>query len=578
MSLTLTLVHCVCFPFRPCLFVHGLTPFISNLCKKLQYGHARYCEVTDVLSGAWCHTPTSAGAKTIVCHTCTEMLEVISSTATASSATGVEGSASIEVMLRELKVQKCFPGQYEGGSSGGGSVFRKETSNSSDDPSLLSEPFHFTKAKAVPAKGKASGVSAMGGRAASSSSTVDTTTSATINHKAKGPISTSKHGYRRWNDEETTVLRAAVRVHGDDAEAIKNDPKFAEALQYRNAEAIWNKILREALLPSMNNSAENSVVDSNERRDKEAEDEEEAEFEGELQQQKQNEEKKDNTPFDSQPENDHSSEDQKEEAAEIIAQESIAMEVETELDTEEDGTVRSGDAGAVDTIVTGDASTDAAGNPASTEVDNELQADLSAEVNSAASLNTEGEDNEKEDEEVSRASTPAPQRAARSRGRAAAASSAESLCEDTSTIASAPVSASTSRSTLRLSTNPTPTSEAPATAEKAKMGKGKGKYVRIPKTKDSAGKASDKPTEEPNTTAASAAPAAATATAVGEGGEVEVGAEDIDEEEAIAEAPRMVATRTSRRAVEEQNAQQLLSTRSGKKLFLSGNDLLPSFH
>ena len=535
--------------------------------------------MTDVLSGAWCHTPTSAGAKTIVCQTCTEMLEVISSTA---SATGVEGSASIEVMLRELRVQKCFPGQYEGESSGGGSVFRKETSNTSDERSLLSEPFHFTKGKALPARGKASG-----GRAASSSaSTVDT-------NKAKGPISTSKNGYRRWSDEETSVLRTAVGVHGDDAEAIKSDPRFAEVLQYRNAEAIWNKILREALLPSMNNSTDNSVVGRNERpdRDDEGENEEEdAEFEEEVQVRKQKKEGKDvdinrEAAANEEPEDGGGNPKDSgaiEETAQPIGQESAAMDVE-----KEEVAVQSEDTVALDVVAPDDAPHDIMETEPSTatsafdnnNVDGESKAHSESILNTSVdgdsaekqtvvtepAAKEEGKEEKKEEEEedkISRASTPAPQRAARSRSRGAAPSPADSLFEDTS--AAAPVvPAATSRNSARLSATPTPdTSGKP---EKTKVGRGK--HARPVKVADSASKPTNKPTEDANTAAAAASAAIA-----------DESAEGIEEEEVAAEAPRMVATRTSRRAVEEQKEQSLLSTRSGKKLFLSGNDLLPSFH
>lgn len=130
----------------------------------------------------------------------------------------------MEVMLAELHVQKRFPGAYEGGSSGGGSVFRKDPSSSSDNAST-SAPFVYAKGKALPPKSSKPKSSSSSG-------------------------SSSKWSYRRWSDKETKVLRAAVRVHGDDAEAIKRDPKFSQALQFRHIEAIWNKVLREALIPS----------------------------------------------------------------------------------------------------------------------------------------------------------------------------------------------------------------------------------------------------------------------------------------------------------------------------------------
>lgn len=550
--------------------------------------------MTDVLSGAWCHTPTSANAKTIVCHTCTEMLEVISSTA---STTSVEGSASIEVMLRELRVQKCFPGQYEGESSGGGSVFRKEASNTSDDRSLLSEPFHFSKGKAIPVKGKTSGASAASGRVApsvaSATTAVSTVSTVSSSNKPKAATGGAKFAYRRWSDAETSVLRAAVRVHGDNAEAIKADPKFAEPLQFRNAEAIWNKILREALLPSVGNSADNSVIDHNEATPGD-EEEEEAEFEEELQQQR------------------------KEQDANIGKNEGLVVEESAAENQEVNGgkacdtarlmehepsdmDVGGGDVGLqnedtpiVDDVPTEDAvpsaveslhstatvdvatNIDSTGQPVSTNTDVVAAAavapsmdEVSVEVlpPSASLPDEEGEEKQREcgEVEVSRASSPASTRAARSRSRSTTQSpAARSLCDDAGAVISGPIAASTStsRSSSRLSI---PAAETFVATEKVKPGRGK--HIRTPKGTDHTDKASSKPTELHSDGICTDGVATK---------EDEIA--DGVEAETAAEAPRMVATRTARRAVEEQKEQNVLSTRSGKKLFLSGSDLLPSFH
>jgi hypothetical protein len=113
-----------------------------------KYGHARYCAVTDPLSGDWCHAPTAAGMQTIACQSCTEMLEAIERSAGGSGSSaedalsspsrGTKGSAPIELVRSELQKQKRFPGTYAGPGKGGApSIYLKEAppgpGGSSDD-------------------------------------------------------------------------------------------------------------------------------------------------------------------------------------------------------------------------------------------------------------------------------------------------------------------------------------------------------------------------------------------------------------------------------------------------------------
>lgn len=213
--------------------------------------------MSDPLAGVWCHTPNAPGMQSIVCQSCTEMLEQIVDTHGANgtapkeitiscnSMTGIKGNAPFAVLRGELQNQKRFPGTYLGETAGGGgSVFRREApAGSSDDRTSITEPIVFPICKPK-AKGKA--------------------------HASHGKGHRRQGCNNRWTDEESEALLEAVEIHGDDAQAIKADPEFAARLARRSEEAIKTKIERENMFGD--SASEEDSADGEDEDDGQAED------------------------------------------------------------------------------------------------------------------------------------------------------------------------------------------------------------------------------------------------------------------------------------------------------------------
>lgn len=208
--------------------------------------------MADPLAGVWCHTPNAPGVQAIVCHSCTEMLEQIVGpvdkdrdssssgggggngappkmiTISCNSMTGIKGSAPFSVLEAEIRTQKRFPGAYMGetkgggGSSSGESVFRRDLQSGSSDErtSNSTDPIVFAPPKKKKQQQHGKGKSRTTGKG-------------------------QRRGCTRWTDEESEALLEAVEIHGDDAQAIKADPEFADRLDRRSGESIKQKMERE---------------------------------------------------------------------------------------------------------------------------------------------------------------------------------------------------------------------------------------------------------------------------------------------------------------------------------------------
>lgn len=149
-------------------------------------------------------------------------------TITSNSTTGIKGSAPFSILQAEIQTQKRFPGKYQGDALGGSNkVFNRESAaGSSDDrTSRSTEQMVYAPPRKPHAKGKG--------------------------HK--------RGGSTRWTDEESEALLEAVEIHGDDAHAVKADPEFAARLSRRTEESIKLKMERENMFGDSDGAGEESA-------------------------------------------------------------------------------------------------------------------------------------------------------------------------------------------------------------------------------------------------------------------------------------------------------------------------------